>query len=172
MMSTPVRRAWALSLLWVGVIALESFGGSSENTAHLFYPLLQFLFPKFSLALISDIHDVIRKFGHFFGYCVLSVTLYRSWWTTLASRATPNQLSWRDMFRAWRGRAVLLALLGTLAVAGLDEFHQSFTPGRTGRVVDVLLDEIGGVFGQAAIGIGSSVPARRKRPDPQPTISS
>jgi VanZ family protein len=60
-------------------------------------------------------------------------------------------LSWL-LFRAWRvsipldGRArwsmlwSVLAFAGTGAVAGLDEWHQSFLPSRTGTIRDVLLD--------------------------------
>jgi VanZ family protein len=42
-------------------------------------------------------------------------------------------------------RATLLAWLGTLSVAALDEWHQSFIPSRTGTVWDVLLDSVAGV---------------------------
>jgi VanZ family protein len=175
MMRSPVLRAWALSLVWVGVIVMESFAGSSENTARVVYPLLRFLFPTLSFTRLNEIHYFLRKVGHFSGYGILSFTLYRAWWTTLAARATPHRLAWRDMFRAWSGRAVLLALLGTMAVAGLDEFHQSFSPGRTAKLGDVVLDEMGGVFAQTVIVIlGSSVPAerRKRQPKPQSLISS
>ncbi len=175
-MNTPVRRAWALSLLWIAVIVLESFAGSFENTGKVIYPMLHFLFPGMKLVTMVQVHAFLRKLGHFTGYCILSLTLYRSWWVTLASRAAPERLSWHDMLHAWRGYAVVLALLATLVVAGLDEFHQSLTPGRTGRVADVALDEAGGVLAQALIVIvGSAARPGRKRkssPRPEPVTSS
>jgi VanZ family protein len=42
-------------------------------------------------------------------------------------------------------RAALLAWLGTLSVAALDEWHQTFIPSRTGTVRDVGLDSVAGV---------------------------
>jgi VanZ family protein len=162
MMSTPVRRAWALSLLWIAVIVVESFGGSVENTGHLLYPLLKFLFPKISFLREFQIHYFLRKTGHFLGYSILSLTLYRSWWTTLMEPVKPQRLSWRDMFRAWSWRAALLSLAGTLAVAGFDEWHQSLVPGRTASVLDVALDELGGFLAQLSIVTISSVAITRK----------
>ena len=163
-MSTPVRRAWALTLLWIAVIFAESFVGSAHNTGSVLYPVLRFFFPHMAFARMVQIHHFLRKGGHFFGYGVLSLTLYHSWWTTLAVRVAPVRRSWREMLRAWNWRAALLALAGTLAVAGLDEFHQSFDSGRTASVSDVALDELGGLLAQSWIVAGSSVAlARRKR---------
>ncbi len=176
MMNTPVRRAWALSLLWITVIGLESFGGSVENTGHLLYPLLKLLFPKISFLREFQIHYCLRKAGHFLGYCVLSLTLYRSWWVTFASRIASDRLSWRDMFRAWSWRAALLSLVGTLAVAGFDEWHQSLVPERTASVLDVALDELGGFLAQMAIVTISSVAITRKirqpKAEPPPLTSA
>lgn len=171
-MNTPVRRAWVLSFAWIVVIALESFVGSSDNTGHLLYPLLKFLFPKITFAHMFQIHYVVRKVGHFTGYAILSLTLYRSWWTTLRVRGGYQALWWSDMFRNWSGYAALLALICTAAVAGGDEFHQSLSPGRTASVADVALDEMGGILSQTAILIASSAGfstrKRREMKDTQP----
>ena len=174
MMSSPVRRAWALTLLWIAVIALESFGGSSERTGHLLYPVLRFLFPKITATRMSDLHFLIRKAGHFFGYCVLSLLLYRAWWTTVRQDRR-DSLRWTDMFRDWSWRAALLALLCTVSVAGLDEWHQSFSPGRTASAADVALDESGGFLAQTAILVSSSVAVRtvrRRKLDQRPVTSA
>ena len=172
MTSTPLRRAWALSLGWIAVIAIESFAGSSEHTSRLIYPILHFLFPKITFLRMFQVHYLVRKLGHFSGYGILSLTLYRSWWTTLNARATPTRLSWSDLFKAWSGRAMFLALLGTLAVAGLDEFHQSFSPGRTASIVDVGLDEMGGLFVQLVIVVVSSVAVTRRKRHPETSLIS
>ncbi len=72
------------------------------------------------------LHHLIRKTGHFLGYGTMGLLWLRAWWMTL-----PNAAFVLD---------VALALLGTAAVASLDEFHQSFLPNRTGIPSDVLLD--------------------------------
>ena len=43
----------------------------------------------------------------------------------------------------WRPAAGALAVLTTLVVASLDEWHQHFVPGRVGSVRDVLIDASG-----------------------------
>lgn len=175
MMTSPVRRAWALTLLWIAVIAAESFAGSSENTGRLLFPVLHFLFPKITMAGMSEVHFLIRKTGHFLGYCILSLLLYRASWTSMRQAVTPDALRWRDMFRDWSWRAALLALVCTVSVAGLDELHQSFSPGRTASVADVALDESGGFLGQTAILLTSAVVVRgtrRRKAGRQPLTSA
>jgi VanZ family protein len=164
MMSPSVRRAWLLSLLWIGIIVVESAAGSAENTGRFLYPLLKFLYPKISALHLMQIHFTLRKAGHFLGYCVLSFTLYRSWWVTLAARTTPDRLSWRNMFQAWNWRAALLALIVTLLIAGSDEWHQSYNPARGPSLSDVALDEFGGVLAQMGILMASSIPIVRRMP--------
>ena len=48
------------------------------------------------------------------------------------------------------GYRVVLALLFTLLYALLDEFHQSFVPGRTADPLDLLWDGLGAALGLAA----------------------
>ena len=60
----------------------------------------------------------------------------RAWWATLLRRA----VSLRAMLAEWDWRTALLALVCSVAVAALDEWHQTMIPGRTGSVSDVMLD--------------------------------
>ena len=53
-----------------------------------------------------------------------------------------------------------MVLAVTAAVAGLDEWHQAFVPGRAARVSDVGLDTIGGMVGLVA---GRALDALRGR---------
>ena len=77
------------------------------------------------------LHHYIRKMGHFAGYGTMGILWLRAWWMSL-----PRAAFVLDAF---------LALLGTAAVASLDELHQSFLPNRTGLPSDVLLDCSGAV---------------------------
>jgi VanZ family protein len=74
----------------------------------------------------DNIHHLIRKSGHFFGYGFIGLAWLRAWWMTL-----PRSDFFMDAF---------LALLGTATVASCDEWHQTFLPNRTGTPWDVLLD--------------------------------
>jgi len=154
-MNSRTWRAWIPALLWIAVISLESFVGSAENTAPFVRKILEFFFGPLKLNTFYLAHNFIRKGGHFFGYAVQSLTLYRAWWVTLKAGAGSEQLSWRDMLRSWSWRAALLALLGTFAVAVLDEWHQSLVRSRTGHFSDVLLDEMGAWLAQIVILVSS-----------------
>ena len=111
---------------------------SSRNTGSILYWLLTRLFGEIDLYSFLIFHFYLRKTGHVIGYGMLALLLLRGW------RATFDQV------RSWSGRvmlerAVLLAWLGTVIVASMDELHQSFIPSRTGTVHDVILDSIAGL---------------------------
>lgn len=53
------------------------------------------------------------------------------------------------MHLAWALAAI--AVVG--CYAALDEYHQSFVPGRTAAVSDVLLDTVGGIAAQVVVGL-------------------
>lgn len=131
-------KAWIAAILWLIVIAIESTQYlSAHNTSRILYPVLHFLFgmdwDRFAIW-----HFYIRKGGHVFGYSLLSILLFRAWRETL-----PAASGTRWTFR-WTG----IAILGTVLVASLDEWHQSFIPSRTGTVRDVILDTCAGIGAQ------------------------
>lgn len=127
-------RAWWPAAAWVCIIAFESTDFfSSENTSSMLYSLLVRLFGHVDIHSFLIFHHYLRKTGHVVGYGMLSLLLLRGWRATLGR--VPALLL----------RATLLAWLGTLSVAALDEWHQTFIPSRTGTVWDVLLDSVAGV---------------------------
>jgi VanZ family protein len=76
--------------------------------------------------------DKIAHFGFFFGGSgLLSAYLFR---------LRPTQTNWKWLF--------ITVVLGMSVVGGLDELHQSFTPGRSGNdPMDWLADLLGAVVG-------------------------
>jgi VanZ family protein len=127
-----VLKAWIAAALWLIVIAIESSALlSAHNTSRILYPILHFLFgldwPRF-----HQWHFYIRKGGHVVGYAILSLLLFRAWRATLR----------------WTWTWTTLAIVGTIVVASLDEWHQSFLPSRTGRWQDVVLDTCAGIGAQ------------------------
>ena len=160
MKNASVVWAWSLVLFWISIIVLESFEGSATNTSRILWPVLHFLLPSMTMAQFEVFHGLIRKTGHFLGYGMLCFLFYRAWWTTLRARNAPT--SWGAMFRSWSGRAVVLALLGTLAIAMADEWHQRSEPGRGPSIHDVALDESGGAVVMVAIGAAAMVSRRRR----------
>jgi VanZ family protein len=141
------------ALFWLAVIAWESTSfASSEHTGHYLLPVLRFFYPAITLAQFALVHGALRKAGHFFGYGLLSLLMLRAWWTTLILPRWATRLpSLRQMTRSWSLRVAAIALVSTMTVAALDEWHQAFLPGRTGMFGDVLLDSSAAAFVQLMI---------------------
>jgi VanZ family protein len=127
-------RAWWPAAVWVGLIAFESTDFfSSGNTSSMLYTLLTRLFGNINLYHFLVFHHYLRKTGHVIGYGMLSVLLLRGWRATL------------DHDHIQLGRTVLLSWLGTVFVASMDEWHQSYIPSRTGTWRDAVLDSVAGI---------------------------
>lgn len=136
-----VLKAWIAAILWLIVIAIESSALlSSHNTSRFLYPLLHYIF-GLDFFRFQHWHFYIRKGGHIFGYATLSILLFRAWRETLPA-AGDEKWTWR-----WAN----IALLGTILVASLDEWHQSLLFSRTGRWQDVVLDSCAGVAAQILV---------------------
>lgn len=109
--------------------------GSRQLFVRYWIPVLAWAGLIFTLSSIPSLESglpelgdlVVRKLGHMVEYAVLTLLLSR------ALRA--HGLSPR---RRW-ATAAFLALL----YASLDEYHQSFVPGREGSPRDVLIDAFG-----------------------------
>lgn len=121
------------------VIAIESTDFlSAEHTNKILYPILHFLF-NLDLVHFRVWHHYIRKTGHFVGYFILSALLFRAWKATLRLPSS------------WAMRWAAIAFFMTALVAGLDEWHQTFLPSRTGAFRDVVLDSTGALTAQLLI---------------------
>lgn len=116
----------------MGVIFFLSHQGaaSSDQQSGLFVTLLTPVANGMDIDLLTTI---VRKSAHFSAYLILGIL---SFWTF-----TP-------IFRS--GKAVgAMSICAAALFAASDEFHQSFIPGRSAEVRDVLIDTIG-----AAVGVG------------------
>jgi VanZ family protein len=128
-------KLWWPAFLWAIVISLFSTDlFTAEKTGHFIAPILHWLFPQASNETIDLLHFMIRKSAHFVEYFVLSILILRG----IRSGRHGARLGWA---------LAAIALAG--GYAALDEFHQSFVPGRTAAVSDVLLDTSGGIAAQA-----------------------
>ena len=136
------------------MIVLESTATmSASNTSQWLYPLWVKLFGPISSAQWDEVHHLIRKTGHFVGYGIVSLAFFYSWRQTLHRMAVKHWTLWR--------RASVLAVLCTLLIASLDEFHQSFLPSRTASPVDVGIDLCGAIAFQLILLLIISLFSRR-----------
>jgi VanZ family protein len=127
-------KMWWPTLVWAAAMSFFSTPTfTSENTGRLIIPVLHWLFPSLPGTELAAIHFFIRKSAHFTEYFLLSLLILHG------IRAGRQEVHLR-----WALAAI--ALVG--GYAALDEFHQSFVPGRTAAVSDVLLDTCGGAAAQ------------------------
>lgn len=128
------NRAWRYGplLLWMVLISFASTREfSALNTSKILRPLILWILPNLSEARVATIHFIIRKIGHFSEYAVLGL---------LAARAF--SVSAKTFLRQhWFQLSLVLLIVYAL----LDEFHQSFVPGRTASIYDSAIDVIGGL---------------------------
>ena len=126
---------WWPALAWAVVISLFSTGAfTSENTGRIIIPVLHWLFPSLAPETLAFVHHIIRKCAHFTEYFILSLLILRG----IRAGRHGTKLAW-----------AVLAIVIVAGYASLDEFHQSFVPGRTPAVTDVLIDTTGGAAAQA-----------------------
>jgi VanZ family protein len=127
-------RYWWPALLWAIAISLFSTGlFTSDNTGHIIIPILRFFLPHAAPETLEFLHHIIRKCAHLTEYFILSMLILRG----LRAGEKGMHLRW-----------ALVTILIIAAYAALDEYHQSFVPGRTAAVGDVLIDTTGGIAAQ------------------------
>ncbi len=133
-----VLPAWLPVCLWYIVIwnfsaqtAVQSTGTSSGLIDRVLLglsPAYRRMTPQDRASLVESLSFFVRKGAHMFLYFVLTGLLL---------------LALRTLIRQPGRRAAAAAALCAL-LAGLDEYHQTFVPGRSGEVRDVLVDLSGG----------------------------
>lgn len=124
-------RRWVPTLVLIAVVAaLSGPAFSFVNTGHALDQIEQQLGLTLSASTSDLIHIVVRKGAHFILYGSLFLVLSRG---PLRNRP-------------------MLAVAACIAVAALDEFHQSFLPERSASFYDVMLDTSGALFSRFAYG--------------------
>lgn len=130
---------WWPALLWAALISSFSTGTfTDEKTGAVIIPILHWLLPKASHHTLLLLHHIIRKTAHFVEYFIFSLLILRA----IRAGRRDTRLRW-----------ALAAIVIVAGYASLDEFHQSFVPGRTPAISDVLLDTTGGMAAQAIAGL-------------------
>lgn len=86
-------------------------------------------------AQVLNVEHIIRKLAHFTIYTILGLLL----------------MSLTETFDFTNKKRLLLSVLIGFLYACLDEFHQSFTPGRTPLFTDVFIDTLGVIVGSLIV---------------------
>ena len=128
-------RLWLPAILWTAVIFAASSGSfSSANTGGFLGKLVHsILGDRIGPTAVEVIHFIIRKLSHVTEYGILSILVYR------AVRADRT---------GWSMRWAITAIVYAAVVGSLDEWHQSFVPGRTATPWDTVIDTLGAALAQ------------------------
>lgn len=109
------------------VLSASSDPFSAEHTGAVLKIVLGWMQPEsFDLT-----HFLIRKMAHLTEYGILGALWFRAW---------------RGEQSGWGWPWARFAFATSLAVAAIDEFHQSFVPSRTSSPRDVAIDACGALI--------------------------
>lgn len=135
-------RYWLPALIWSAVLLiLSGRAGSSSITI----AVLSWIFPPSNPAF-EEVHFGLRKLIHLLAYGLLGYLDFRAV---------------RGPRTGWKLRWSAIALTLVVVIASLDEWHQTYVPGRTGQVRDVGLDFAGAALAQVVIRAISVAPSHR-----------
>jgi VanZ family protein len=124
--------AWTSLVIW-----LSTAPWSGRGTVLFLLSVVRVVFPDVALADVEALNTFVRKTAHLVEYAVLA-----GLWRWALAPAGPRP--------AWWG-----ALALSVFTASLDEWYQAATPGRTGSLLDVVLDTTGALAALAALGPGA-----------------
>lgn len=136
---------WLPALLWYRVIwgfSAQTAAVSGDLSDRLLWRLMALVSPSFAgadtttqTAAVELLSFFERKAAHMFLYLVLILLL------------------WLALLPLVRGKKhqVLLAAVLCAVLAGLDEYHQTFIPGRSGELRDVCVDLAGAALAVALV---------------------
>lgn len=142
-----------LSILWMAVIFMFSAqtGDESGRQSGFIADMLCKLIPfKLSKAEMDTLTFIIRKTAHFTEYAVLGVLYFKTSYYFcgyIDSGSGKNEGNKYNVKRKSFYKTVLLTTALCMLYAVSDEFHQSFSDGRSPAVRDVLIDTCGGFAG-------------------------
>lgn len=147
--------------LWMGVIfVMSTDAGSAAHTSVIIEPIVLWLKPNASHEEFEFVHFIIRKLGHLSEYAVLGLLVLRALKHTRPT--APGKWSWQTA-----GATLLVAA----AYAATDEWHQSFVPGRTSALGDVLIDSSGAAVGLSVMLLRHKLAASGLCPTTAPHIA-
>ena len=145
---------WGAVIGWMILIFYLSHQpgtASSDLSSNITEQIIYFLTIISPLDLtFQDFQGFIRKGAHFFAYFVLGILTYHALLrSNLQNKREKFREKWRNSSRQKGAQFfnICIALLISVVYAISDEWHQTFIPGRSGEIRDVLIDTFGAFTG-------------------------
>jgi len=127
-------------------VSSETSGGILNLALKFIQPLISDLSDIDQFNITETIHVIIRKIAHATIYMILAMLTSNALYVTAFMHRTT--LSVREMLANKKTYLnSLTSFLVTVLYATTDEIHQTFVPGRSGELRDVLIDSVGALVG-------------------------
>ena len=132
-----------LTFLWIFFIFNNSSlnAQQSTNESNIITIVAIKFFAMFTnydkILLEKSIAVLVRKSAHFISYYILLLFIF-------------SAIKYIDINKRY---IIVLSIVFCIMIAAFDEFIQLFSIGRSGNIIDVLIDTCGGLSAQATIGI-------------------
>ena len=146
------KRIFLLILVLIGCITIFCFsefsaGESTKQSRGVTYNIIKLLngnklSEKELVKLTKKINPLIRKIAHFSIYMILAIFTYM-----FIEELNIKSKSEKERLR----KKILYTCIFCIIYAIFDEIHQIYVPGRTGKVIDVVIDTLGAFMGIAII---------------------
>lgn len=131
---------WILSVIWLAIIIYLACEVSVDSTARS----LQTVDVLSSVLSISVPEDIVRKGAHVAEFGVLSFLFYYS---LLFTNRISNDYSFKstdaNLIRSENEYCIVFTIWLSTMVAFVSEYLQLYIEGRSGSVIDVLIDSVG-----------------------------
>ena len=105
--------------------------------------------------LTKKVNPLVRKIAHFSIYMILAIFTYM-----FIEELNTKSKSEKERLR----KNILYTCIFCIIYAIFDEIHQIYVPGRTGKVIDVVIDTLGSCMGIAILLLNNSLKIIRKKP--------
>ena len=128
-----ILKYWVPAVVWaIVILAASSQTLSAEHTGQWIQEIVTGITGSpLAPNVFAIVHFTIRKLAHLTEYGIFGAVAFRAF---------------RGEHRGWSMPWTIAALVSAILLASIDEWHQTFVPGRTGAVTDVLID-----FGGATV---------------------
>ena len=105
--------------------------------------------------LTKKVNPIVRKVAHFSIYMILAIFTY-----IFIEELNIKSKSEKERLR----KNILYTCIFCIIYAIFDEIHQIYVPGRTGKVIDVVIDTLGSCMGISILLLNNSLKIIRKKP--------
>ena len=159
------KRIVLLILVLIGCITIFCFsefsaGESTKQSRGLTYNIIKVLngnklSEKELIKLTKRVNPVIRKIAHFSIYMILAIFTYM-----FIEELNIKSKSEKERLR----KNILYTCIFCIIYAIFDEIHQIYVPGRTGKLIDVIIDTLGSCVGITLLLVNNIIKRKGKKP--------